>query len=85
MVQPFELTIRPEQDELLFIDEDWSVDGDDPKLTPTRISFEQALSKTKTDTCFVYAPSTTKLERIYNAMSKLKGSTVRNWYIFATE
>ena len=85
MVQPFELTIRPDADELLFIDEDWSVEGDDPKLTPTKISFKQALSKTQTDTCFIFAPRSTKLSRIYNAMRKLKGSAIRNWYVFPTE
>jgi hypothetical protein len=82
MVQPFELTLRADGDELVFIDEDWNVDGDDPKLTPKTISYEEALTKEKTDTCFVFAASGTKLARVYAAMQKLKGSKVRNWYIF---
>ena len=82
IVQPFELTLRAEGDELVFIDEDWNVDGDDPKLTPKTISFEEALTKEKTDTCFVFAAPDTKLDRVYTAMRKLKGSKVRNWYVF---
>ena len=85
MVQPFELTLRDDGDELLFIEEDWNVDGDDPKLTPKTISFEEALTKEKTDTCFVFAAPDTKLNRIYMAMRKLKGSKVRNWYVFPTK
>jgi len=85
MLQPFELTIASDSDELVFIDEDWTVEGDDPKLTPRKISFEEALSKDKTDTCFIFARPETRLSRIYEAMSKLKGSKVRNWYIFARQ
>jgi len=83
MVQPFELTVAADGYDLVFIEEDWSVDGDDPKLTPRKISFEEALSKDKTDTCFVFAKPETKLSRIYAAMERLKGSRVRNWYVFA--
>ncbi len=83
MVQPFELTIHPDRDELVFVDEDWSVEGDDPKLTPVRISFDEAAKKEKTDTCFVFAPRDARLARVYAAMERLKGSRVRNWYVFA--
>ena len=83
MVQPFELTILPDEDRLVFIEEDWSVEGTDPKLTPKQISFEEAAKKDKTDTCFIYAGKDTKLSRIYSAMDKLKLSKVHNWYVFA--
>ena len=83
MVQPFELTLAPDGDRLVFIDEDWSVEGDDPKLTPRTISFEEAISDKKTDTCFFFASPDTRLSRIYAAMDKLKGSNVCNWYVFA--
>lgn len=83
MVQPFELTLRGDSDELLFIDEDWNVEGDDPKLTPRQISFAEALTKEKTDTCFIFVAPDTKLSRVYSAMQKLKSSKVRNWYIFS--
>ena len=82
MVQPFELTITPDGDELVFIDEDWTVEGDDPKLTPKMISFDEAISKDKTDTCFIFAKPDTKLSRIYAVMARLKGSKIRNWYVF---
>lgn len=85
MVQPFELTIQSDDAELLFIDEDWTVEGNDPKLTPRQISFEEAIQKDKTDTCFIFASPNTKLSRIYDAMSKLKGSKVHNWYVFPKE
>ena len=85
MVQPFELTVADDGYDLVFIDEDWSVEGDDPKLTPRKISFDEALSKEKTDTCFIFARPETKLSRIYAAMERLKGSRVRNWYVFARQ
>ena len=83
MVQPFELTINDKDEELQFIEEDWTVEGDDPKLTPTPITFEAACKKTATDTCFIYAAPETKLGRLYDAMNKLAGSGVCNWYVFS--
>ena len=85
MVQPFELTVADDGYDILFIEEDWSTEGDDPKLTPRTISFEEALTKEKTDTCFIFAKPETKLSRIYAAMDKLKGSKVRNWYVFTRQ
>ena len=85
MVQPFELTVTDNGYDLVFIDEDWSVEGDDPKLTPRKISLDEALTKDKTDTCFIFAKPDTRLSRIYGAMERLKGSKVRNWYVFARQ
>ena len=84
MVQPFEFTLDGDKERLVFVEEDWNVPGDDPKLTPREISFEEACKKESTDTCFIFAAPETRLERIYAAMGKLKGSKVRNWYVFAT-
>ena len=84
MTQPFELTISGDDDELLFIEEDWNVPGDDPKLTPVKISFDEAAKKEKTDTAFIYVSPETKLSRVYAAMKRLEGSKVRNWYVFAS-
>jgi len=83
LVQPFELTLG-NPDELVYIEEDWSVSGDDPKLTPRKIPFADtsAAKYARTDTCFVFAKPDTKLEAIYQAMDKLKGSSIRNWYVF---
>jgi len=84
LVQPFEYTLgdSPDQDRLVFIEEDWTVEGDDPKLTPKTISFADAMKKDKTNTCFIFVDLDTKLSRIEDAMSKLKGSYVTYWYIY---
>lgn len=84
LTQPFELTILDDVDRLIFIDEDWSVEGDDPKLTPREIPFAEAASHAKTDTCFIFAPGNCRLSRVYAAMAKLKGANVRTWYVFTS-
>ena len=81
LTQPFELTLGT-SDRLVYIDEDWSVEGSDPKLTPHEISFADVAKYQKTDTCFVFASAATPISRIRTAMSKLNGSKIRNWYIF---
>lgn len=81
LVQPFELTLG-DPDHLVYIDEDWSVDGPDPKLTPQEISFADAAKHPKTDTCFLFASATTTIERIRAAMSKFEDGQVKNWYVF---
>lgn len=82
--QPFELTLREDgSDELLFIDEDWTVEGNDPKLTPRRISYQEALNHPDTDTCFFYVSPTQSLSRISQAMKRLEKSHVVNWYVFS--
>lgn len=83
--QPFELTLADGSEKLVYIEEDWSGDAPDPKLTEKTISFDEAVKYPKTDTCFIYAGKGEKLSRIYSAMAKLKNSQVANWYIFATD
>lgn len=83
LVQPFELTIGEPDDTLVFIEEDWSVEGDDPKLTPKFISFSDAVNHPRTDTCLIYASPTTTVGRVTAAMRKLRDSKVLNWYVFA--
>ena len=82
LVQPFELTITKDAETLVFIEEDWSVEGDDPKLTLKTIPFSDATNHPKTDTCFIYTQGDCKLARVFSAMEKLKGSSIRTWYIF---
>ena len=84
LVQPFELTIDGDSDRLVVIDEDWSVEGLDPKLTAHEITFSEASQRKKTDTCFIYARPDTRLSRIFTAKQRLKGCPVINWYIFAS-
>lgn len=80
-VQPFELTIG-NPDKLLYICEDWSVEGIDPKLTPRAISFSSVTQYPKTDTCFIYTAATEKVDRVVTLMKKFAGSQVKKWYIF---
>lgn len=84
--QPFELILENDGSEkLLFISEDWTVEGSDPKLTPQVISFEDAPKHDRTDTCFMFVSPTEKLSRLFAAMKKLQDSKVRNWYVFDRE
>ena len=81
LAQPFELTLG-DPDQLVFIEEDWSGEGADPKLTPKSIPFADAVKHPRTDTCFIFATSDTRISRLRDAMSKLGSAKVRNWYVF---
>ena len=83
LVQPFELTVTAAGDALVFIEEDWSVEGDDPKLTPKVIPFADAAKHAKTDTCFIFAAPDERLKRIMDSVNRMKGSSVRTWYVFS--
>jgi len=84
--QPFELTLRDDgSDELLFIEEDWTVEGNDPKLTPRTISYGQVTEHPQTTTCFVFAAKTQTVERISSAMRKFPSGQIVNWYVFQRE
>ena len=82
LTQPFELTLG-DQDKLVFIEEDWTVEGDDPKLTPREIPFEMAKAHPRTDTCFIFAEPRMNLSRVLHAMEKLREANIKNWYVFA--
>lgn len=81
LVQPFELTLG-DPDKLVFIEEDWTVDGPDPKLTLREIPFADAAKHPKTDTCFIFCDKQTTVSRVLASMAKLKASRVKNWYVF---
>jgi len=84
--QPFELTLKDDgTDELLFIEEDWTVEGNDPKLTPRPISPMQAAFHQTTDTCFIYASRTQTIDRIVTVLRSLETSRINNWYVFSKE
>ena len=82
LLQPFELTLGDDKDELLYIEEDWSGESLNPKLTPKKISFADAKKYKKTTTCFIYAKSGEKLSRIYEVKKQLAETSIINWYIF---
>lgn len=85
LTQPFEIMVGADGDKLIFVDEDWSVDGDDPKLTPREIPFAEASKHLRTDTCFIFANKTNTVARVLEARQKLKGTRVKNWYVFGQE
>lgn len=84
LTQPFELTLG-NPNRLVFIEEDWTVDGDDPKLTPVEIAVSEIARHPRTDTCFIYAEAQTTVSEILRAMESLKGGNVRNWYVFSRQ
>ena len=80
--QPFEFTLG-NPNRLVFIDEDWTVDGVDPKLTPVEITVADIARHPRTDTCFIYADAKTTVSEILRTMESLKGGNIRNWYVFS--
>lgn len=86
LTQPFELTIG-NPDRLVFVVEDWTVEGDDPKLTPQEIDFAASADQkyARIDTCFVFASKTTTVARLQTAMKRMASRQVVNWYVFVKE
>lgn len=80
LTQPVEIRLKDGQAVYTLIDEDWKVEGDDPKLTPREVPLAEAV-KAKCDTCFIYAPATTKLAELYRLKRDFPPS-FRNWYIY---
>ena len=44
--------------------------------------FDQVGKFPNTETCFIYVAPTSRLSSVYQAMSELKGSSVKTWYVF---
>ena len=82
LVQPFELTITQSDEKLVFIEEDWTVPGDDPKLTPKTISYSDAASHPKTETCFIFISPDIRLSRLMECVRKMPKGQIVNWYVF---
>jgi len=83
LTQPLEVRLSDSSATFTVIDEDWNVEGLDPKLSPRNVSFDDA-KKFKGDTCFVYTSPDMRLERIYELKRNLPAS-LRNWYIYAEQ
>lgn len=80
LTQPLEVRLGT-TNAFTIVDEDWNVEGTDPKLAPRSVSLAETTGF-KGDTCLFYAPGGMKLERIYSCM-KLLPKTIRTWYVFA--
>jgi len=81
LTQPLEVHVDSTNITYTVVDEDWSVEGDDPKLTPRDIPLADVTKDFKGDTCLFFVKPTENLGRIYSLMSKLPCS-IRNWYVF---
>lgn len=62
------------------VDEDWSVEGNDPKQTLRNLSAAERTTFTG-DTCFFFAPSALRLEVLYRLRAELP-KNIRNWYVY---
>ena len=80
LTQPLEVRFDGTNAVYTVIDEDWSVEGFNPKLTPRTVDIDEA-KRFKTDTCLVFTPETTKLGLIYELKGRLPANII-NWYIY---
>lgn len=81
LTQPLEVCVGTTNVVYTVIDEDWNVDGPDPKLTPHGESLERVRKTFNGDSCLFFAHKEEKLSRIYALIKELP-KTIRNWYVF---
>lgn len=81
ITQPLEVRLDATNAVLTVIEEDWSVEGDDPKLTPRTFPLADGPFEFKGDTCLFFVPASERLGRIYSLMRKFPRN-IRNWYVF---
>ena len=80
MMQPFEVTLG-DPDKVIFIDEDWSVEGNDPKLSEKVISYDQMSQHPRTDTVFFFAKKDMTVGIVKAALKRVP-KTVFNHYVY---
>lgn len=80
LTQPFEVTLG-KTNQVIFVDEDWSVEGTDPKLTERVIQFNEMANYPKTDTVFFYVDKESKVSEIQKCLGLLPKS-VLNHYVY---
>lgn len=78
--QPLEIHLKGTNLTYTVIDEDWSGEGEKPKLTVKNISEHEAKQQ-KTDTGFIYASADEKLARLF-AIKSAMPKTIINWYVY---
>ena len=83
LMQPVEVRLTATNVVTTVIDEDWSVDGPDPKLTPRVVDFDKAFAEKgkDSDAVFFFAPADTKLERRYELKKRIPAA-YKNFYIY---
>ena len=83
MMQPFEIKVADDNSyKIVYIEEDWSAPGDDPKLTDKIITIDEVSKYTKTDTAFIFCKSNLKLIALKDIKRKFP-KFVTNWYIYS--
>ena len=80
LTQPFEVTLG-NPDRVIFIDEDWSVEGNDPKLTEKVIGYSDMTHYPNVDTVFFYAKKETSIRQLRNSLKQVP-KTVFNHYVY---
>jgi len=80
LTQPFEIHLG-KSPRILFIEEDWSGEGNDPKLIEKVISYKQMSSYDRTDTVFFYVQKDTPVKIVQDELKKLPKSVI-NHYVF---
>lgn len=82
MQQPFEIRFSADgKPNILYIAEDWTVPGDDPKLTEQPITVDELVKFPKTNTAFIFAKASEKIGLLQDLKRKFP-QTVLNWYVF---
>jgi len=81
LTQPVEVRIGVTNVVCTVIDEDWSVEGLDPKLTPHDETVAAFAKTYKGNTCLFYVRGEEKLSRIFELMKQLP-KTICNWYVY---
>ena len=79
--QPFEVSIGP-SNRVVFIEEDWSVEGNDPKLIEKEISISEMKLHPQVNTVFFFAAKDTPLGVLKNVLRQVPES-VFNHYIYS--
>lgn len=83
LVQPVEVKVTATNVVTTVIDEDWSVPGPDPKLTPRVVDFDKAFAEKgkSVNVVFFYAPGDIKLGRLYELKKRIPDS-FKNFYVY---
>ena len=82
LVQPFEITLDGTgKATAVRIEENWNVEGIDPKLTEHSVTFDEMKNYPQTDTALFFAPKTLPFRAIQDILKKLP-KTVRVFYVF---
>lgn len=82
LTQPFEIRVAASGDfTVTFIEEDWSGEGSDPKLTPKTISIRDMTKHPLTNTVFFFAPKSLQVGQLKKILQQLPDQIMTH-YVF---